>query len=96
MKDYKKFSDSFMRCLHKLGTPDYVMLRTGDGHWMALAGSVLVLPTARMYRLPNHVASSLWCIIGDIRYRHPKYSWDFMDILSPYVGGRWVNFEWYK
>lgn len=96
MRQYKKFSRTLSSVRISLNNPDYVVLRTGDGHWMALVGSVLILPTGRIFRLRKEVSMHLWCIVEDVRWRHPRYDWDFMDIISPYVGGRWVNFEWYS
>lgn len=95
MKKYSKFSSTLRSVRITMNNPDYVVLRTGDGHWMALVGSVLILPTGRIFRPRKEVVRQLWSITEAVRWRPPKYDWDFMDIISPYVGGRWVNFAWY-
>lgn len=95
MRNYSRFKKLLHKTIHQLGSPDYVVLRTGDGHWMAIAGPVLILHTGRIIRPHKDTIEKLWCVIEDVRYRHPQFSWDFMDVISQYVGGRWVNFKWY-
>ena len=96
MKNYRRFSVVLHRVMHELSIPDYVVLRTGDGHWMAIVGQVMILPSGRIIRPHRDVMSKLWCIIEDVRYKHPRFNWDFMDVISPYVEDKWVNFHWYK